>query len=180
MLRNNRSLGVLLGLALCGSAWAAETCTAEKGVTQSCETQKSASRTETSRKEATQTGTTPNSAAQKPTLQPVALTKPAVRPVMVMIGSTSCFWLRASDGAETPQKRYDRITDVFNKYLGGSKATFTVKPVGKKTGIFINNDLAVTVTPEDVKAAKAKSVAALAGQWKSRLAKAFDETKAVK
>lgn len=104
----------------------------------------------------------------------------AARPVRVMIGSTQCFWLRAADGAEGPQKRADRIMDVFNKYLGGSKATFAVKPVGKKTGIFMNGDLAVTVTPEDVKAAKAKSVPALAATWRNLLAKAFEETKAAK
>jgi hypothetical protein len=104
----------------------------------------------------------------------------AARPVMVMIGSTQCFYLRASDGAEGPGKRADRIMDVFNKYLGGSKATFAVKPVGKKTGIFMNGDLTVTVTPEDAKAAKAKSVAALTATWKNALVKAFEETKATK
>jgi hypothetical protein len=109
-----------------------------------------------------------------------SLTAPVIKPVMVMVGSTQCFWIRASDGAEGPQKRYDRITDVFNKYLGGSKATFTVKPVGKKTGIFMNGELAVTVIPEDAKAAKAKSVPALTTAWKNALTKAFEETKATK
>lgn len=110
----------------------------------------------------------------------VSMTNAVAKPVMVMIGSTQCFWLRAADGAEGPQKRSDRITDVFNKYLGGSKATFAVKPVGKKTGIFMNGDLTVTITPEDAKAAKAKSVAVLTQTWKSALVKAFEETKATK
>jgi hypothetical protein len=101
-------------------------------------------------------------------------------PVMVMVGSTPCFYIRASDGAMTAQQRSDRIMDVFNKYLGGSKATFAVKPVGKKTGIFMNGDLMIAVTPEDAKAAKAKSVAALAAAWKGALVKAFNETKAIK
>jgi hypothetical protein len=104
----------------------------------------------------------------------------ATKPVMVMIGSTQCFWLRASDGTENPNKRADRIMDVFNKYLGGSKATFAVKPVGKKTGIFMNGDLTVTVTPEDAKAAKAKSVGDLTTTWKNALVHAFEETKATK
>jgi hypothetical protein len=112
--------------------------------------------------------------------QKTSLTSAVARPVMVMIGSTQCFWLRAADGAEGPQKRSDRITDVFNKYLGGSKATFAVKPVGKKTGIYMNGDLTVTITPEDAKAAKAKSVDALTASWKSALVKAFEETKATK
>jgi hypothetical protein len=120
---------------------------------------------------------------QKPPVEKVSISKPAQgepRPVMLMIGSTPCFWLRANDGGDAPQKRSDRVMDVFNKYLGGSKATFAVKPAGKKTGIFMNGDLALTVTPEDVKAAKAKSVLALAAMWKGILAKAFDETKATK
>jgi len=104
----------------------------------------------------------------------------AEKPVMVMIGSTPCFYIRANDGTTTPQQRADRIQDVFNKYLGGSKASFAVKPVGKKTGIFMNGDLTIAVTPEDAKTAKAKSVNGLATSWKALLARAFNETKAVK
>jgi hypothetical protein len=141
MLRH-RTLGLMLGLALCGGA---------------AHTQET-----------------------KLPVEKTAITSSALRPAMVMIGSTPCFWIRAADGAEGPQKRSDRIMDVFNKYLGGSKATFAVKPVGKKTGIFMNGDLAVTVTPEDVKAARAKSVAALTSTWKNALSKAFEETKATK
>jgi hypothetical protein len=109
--------------------------------------------------------------AQKPVIQ---------KSVMVMIGSTPCFYIRARDGQITPQQRSDRIQDVFNKYLGGSKATFAVKPIGKKTGIFMNGDLTIAVTPEDVKTAKAKSLNGLATTWKALLARAFNETKAIK
>jgi hypothetical protein len=119
--------------------------------------------------------------AEKPVAgRPVAEKPVAGKPVMVMIGSTPCFYIRANDGTATPQQRSDRILDVFNKYLGGSKATFAVKPVGKKTGIYMNGDLAIAVTPEDVKASKAKSVSLLATSWKTLLTKAFNDTKAIK
>jgi hypothetical protein len=112
--------------------------------------------------------------------QTTAEPEAAKKPVLVMVGSTQCFYLRAADGTMTAQQRSDRIMDVFNKYLGGSKATFAVKPVGSKTCIFMNGEMTLAVTPEDVKAAKAKSVAVLAAAWKGALVKAFNETKAIK
>ena len=46
----------------------------------------------------------------------------------VIIGSTSCFFIRECAVGQTPQQRADQITDVFNKYLGGSTASFAMKP----------------------------------------------------
>jgi hypothetical protein len=122
--------------------------------------------------------------------KPAAPTKPATAAAtaptttapkaMVIVGSTSCFMIRECALGQTPQQRADQILDVFNKYLGGSKATFAMKPAGKNTLITMNKDKLIVVTPQDVKTANAKNVAQLAAQWKTRLAKAFDETKAVK
>ena len=44
----------------------------------------------------------------------------------------------------------------------------------------MNKDQLLVVTPQDAKTAKLKTPAQLASRWKSSLAKAFDETKAIK
>ena len=44
----------------------------------------------------------------------------------------------------------------------------------------MNKDQLIVVTPQDAKTAKAKNPAQLAARWKTLLAKAFNETKAVK
>jgi hypothetical protein len=98
----------------------------------------------------------------------------------VAIGSSTCFIIRECVAGQTPQQRADHIMDVFNKYLGGSKATFVVKPSGKNSVITMNKDKLLVVTPQDAKTAKAKNAAQLAVRWKTTLAKAFDETKATK
>jgi hypothetical protein len=112
---------------------------------------------------------------------PATTPAPAAAPkASVIIGSTTCFIIRECAIGQTPQKRADQITDVFNKYLGGSKATFVVKPSGKNQIITMNKDRLIVVTPQDAKTAKAKNAAQLATRWKTLLAKAFNETKAVK
>jgi hypothetical protein len=98
----------------------------------------------------------------------------------VIVGSTSCFIIRECAVGQTPQQRADHITDVFNKYLGGSSATFAIKPTGKNTLITMNKDQLLLVTPQDAKTAKAKNAKQLAAAWKAQLVKAFNETKAVK
>src|SRR5438876_8674330 len=91
----------------------------------------------------------------------------------VIIGSTNCFYIRECAVGQTPQQRADHITDIFNKYLGGSAATFTVKSTGKNAIITMNKDQLLVVTPQDAKTAKLKTPAQLASRWKSSLAKAF-------
>jgi len=98
----------------------------------------------------------------------------------VIVGSSTCFIIRECAVGQTPQQRADHITDVFNKYLGGSSASFAVKPTGKNAVITMNKDRLLVVTPQDAKTAKAKNTNQLAARWKTLLAKAFDETKAVK
>jgi hypothetical protein len=98
----------------------------------------------------------------------------------VAIGSSTCFIIRECVAGQTPQQRADHIMDVFNKFLGGSKATFVVTPSGKNSVITMNKDRLIVVTPQDAKTAKAKNAAQLAARWKTTLAKAFDETKATK
>jgi hypothetical protein len=108
-------------------------------------------------------------------------TSPTTAPkAQVIIGSTNCFFIRECAAGQTPQQRADHITDIFNKYLGGSAATFNVKTVGKNALISMNKDKLLVVTPQDAKTAKLKTPAQLAARWKSSLAKAFDETKAIK
>jgi hypothetical protein len=98
----------------------------------------------------------------------------------VIIGSTTCFVIRECAIGETPQQRADHITDVFNKYLGGSTSTFAVKPAGKNAVITMNKEQLLVVTPQDARTAKSKNAVKLAAWWKTTLAKAFDETKASK
>jgi hypothetical protein len=98
----------------------------------------------------------------------------------VIVGSTTCFIIRECAVGQTPQQRADHITDVFNKYLGGNSAKFVVKPTGKNAVITMNKDQLLVVTPQDAKTAKAKNTNQLAARWKTLLAKAFDETNAVK
>jgi hypothetical protein len=98
----------------------------------------------------------------------------------VIVGSTTCFIIRECAVGQTPQQRADHITDVFNKYLGGSSATFAVKPSGKNTLITMNKEQLILVTPQDAKTAKSKNAPQLAAAWKAQLVKAFNETKAVK
>ncbi len=105
---------------------------------------------------------------------------PAAPKAKVIVGSMTCFAIKECAVGQTPQQRADHITDVFNKYLGGSSATFGVKPVGKNSVISMNKDPLLVVTPRDAKTEKAKSPAQLASRWKTVLAKAFDETKASK
>jgi hypothetical protein len=132
----------------------------------------------------TPTTTPPAATTTTPAATTGTTTKPAAKTTtpkaMVIVGSTSCFVIRECALGQTPQQRSDQILDVFNKYLGGSKATFTVKPAGKNQLITMNKDKLIVVTPQDAKTAKAKNATQLAAQWKARLAKAFDETKAVK
>jgi hypothetical protein len=106
--------------------------------------------------------------------------KTAVPKATVTIGSATCFVIRECVAGQTPQQRADHILDVFNKYLGGSAASFAVKPAGKNVLITMNKDKLVVVTPQDAKTAKAKNPVQLAARWKTSLAKAFDETKATK
>jgi hypothetical protein len=98
----------------------------------------------------------------------------------VIVGSTTCFIIRECAVGQTPQQRADHITDVFNKYLGGSSASFSIKSTGKNTLISMNKDQLILVTPQDAKTAKAKNATQLAAAWKAQLVKAFNETKAVK
>lgn len=105
---------------------------------------------------------------------------PSAPQAKVIIGSTTCFVIHNCAAGETPQQRADHITDVFNKYLGGSTSTFAVKPTGKNAVIMMNHDRLLVVTPQDAKTAHAKSAVKLAAWWKTSLAKAFDETKATK
>jgi len=98
----------------------------------------------------------------------------------VIIGSAICFVIRECAAGQTPQKRADHITDVFNKYLGGKSSTFAVKPAGKNAIITMNKEQLIVVTPQDAKAVQAKNSTKLAAGWKGSLAKAFDETKASK
>jgi hypothetical protein len=109
-----------------------------------------------------------------------ATTKAAYPKATVMIGSTTCFVVRECALGETPQQRADRINDVFNKYLGGSAASFAVKPLGKNSVITMNKEKLIVVTPLDVKTAKAKNVNQLTTKWKTLLVKAFNDTKAIK
>ena len=111
---------------------------------------------------------------------PTAGAAPKAPKASVIIGSTTCFVIRDCAAGETPQQRADRITDVFNKYLGGKTSTFAVKPAGKNAVITMNKEQLIVVTPQDAKTAKAKSATKLAAWWKTSLAKAFDETKASK
>jgi hypothetical protein len=111
---------------------------------------------------------------------PAAATKTTFPKATVMIGSTTCFVVRECALGETPQQRADRINDVFNKYLGGSSAAFAVKPIGKNNVITMNKEKLIVVTALDAKTAKAKNVPQLAARWKTLLAKAFNETKAIK
>jgi hypothetical protein len=110
----------------------------------------------------------------------LAVAAPTTTKANVIIGSSTCFAIRECALGQTPQQRADHITDVFNKYLGGNAATFSVKPSGKNAVINMNKDQLLVVTPQDVKTAKVKNVKQLAFQWKASLAKAFDETKATK
>jgi hypothetical protein len=107
-------------------------------------------------------------------------TQTSAQKAQVIIGSTSCFYIRECAAGQTPQQRADHITDVFNKYLGGSAATFSLKSVGKNSVISMNKDQLLLVTPQDAKSAKQKTPAQLAALWKTSLTKAFDETKATK
>jgi len=133
--------------------------------------------TETTTTTPATTGTTTTT-----TTKPAATTatKTTAPKATVMVGSTTCFVIRECALGQTPQQRNDQILDVFNKYLGGSKATFAVKQAGKNQLITMNKEKLIVVTPQDAKTAKAKNATQLATQWKARLAKAFDETKAVK
>jgi hypothetical protein len=110
---------------------------------------------------------------------PPAAPTPAPK-ATVAIGSSTCFIIRECVAGQTPQQRSDHIMDVFNKYLGGSKASFAVTPSGKNSVITMNKEKLLVVTPQDAKSAKAKNAAQLAVRWKTTLAKAFDETKATK
>jgi hypothetical protein len=111
---------------------------------------------------------------------PTTTTKTKTPKANVIVGSMSCFIIRECAVGQTPQQRADHITDVFNKYLGGSSAAFAIKPTGKNTVITMNKDQLLVVTPQDAKTAKAKNSTQLAAAWKAQLAKAFNETKAVK
>ena len=110
----------------------------------------------------------------------LTLAAPKAPQAKVIIGSSTCFVIRDCAAGETPQQRADHITDVFNKYLGGSASTFAVKPSGKNAVILMNQDRLLVVTPQDAKTARAKNAVKLASWWKTTLAKAFDETKATK
>lgn len=98
----------------------------------------------------------------------------------VVIGSSTCFLIRECVAGQTPQQRADHILDVFNKYLGGKSSSFSVKPAGKNVVILMNKDQLINVTPQDAKSAKARNAVQLATAWKASLAKAFNETKAMK
>jgi hypothetical protein len=111
---------------------------------------------------------------------PKAAATPQAPKAKVIIGSTTCFIIRDCAVGETPQQRADHITDVFNKYLGGSTSTFAVKPAGKNAVITMNKEPLIVVTPQDARTARAKTAVKLAAWWKTSLAKAFDETKATK
>ena len=102
------------------------------------------------------------------------------KPYKVYCGSTTCLVVPVSTSGKTPQQRAEVAMEVLNKNLGGKTGKFVTRPKGKNTDILLNGELMLTVTPEDAKAAKAKSVAALANTWKVSLSRAFEDTKAIK
>lgn len=101
----------------------------------------------------------------------------------VLIGNSYCFMVRCPDGAQTPQERADQVQEVFAKYLGGNRADFALKKLGKaspaeRVQILLNGDVVITVTTQDAKATRFRTAEELAPLWKQSLQKAFDETRA--
>ena len=98
----------------------------------------------------------------------------------VYCGSVTVFRFRVPAEGKQPEARANAAMDVLNKFLGGKYGKVTTKAAGKNVCLLLNNEVVATLTPEDAKAEKEKSLQALARKWSSILAKAFDATKAVR
>lgn len=98
----------------------------------------------------------------------------------VYCGSFRCFAIRAPHGNRSAESRSNLAMDVLNKHLGGRTGRFNLRTRGQEVDILLNGDVVVTVTPADARAAKQRSVRALAISWRQSLARAFEETKAQK
>ena len=101
-------------------------------------------------------------------------------PADVYCGSVTCFQIRVPAEGKDAQTRANTAMDVINKYLGGRIGIVTTKPAGKNVRLLLNNEVVVVVTPADAADWKAKNAAALALQWRGRLSRAFEESKAQK
>lgn len=98
----------------------------------------------------------------------------------VYCGSVTVFRFRVPAEGKLPDARANAAMDVLNKYLGGKYGKVTTKSAGKNVRLLLNNDVVATLTPEDAKVEKEKSLQTLAQKWSRVLAKAFDATKAVR
>ncbi len=97
---------------------------------------------------------------------------------MVVIGQATCFRIRLADRGQNVQQRVDHIQDVAAKFLGGDPVTFTIRAVGERRHIDVNDEFLVAVTAEDAHATGYKTAATLAPVWRSALEKAFLQSRA--
>lgn len=97
-------------------------------------------------------------------------------PAPVYCASFTPFQFRVSAHGKSPEQRANEAMNVINTFLAGKPPVVKTKPQGKDVKIIVINKAVAVVTPADAAAEKAKSPAALAAAWSSRLRSAFKQS----
>ncbi len=96
----------------------------------------------------------------------------------VTIGQVTCFRIRVPDRGESIQGRVNHIQDIAAKHLGGDTVRITIRTVGDRRHIDVNDEFLVAVTPEDARATGHRTAATLAPVWRLALERAFRQSSA--
>jgi hypothetical protein len=96
----------------------------------------------------------------------------------VIIGQVTCFRIRVPDRGESIQDRVNRIQDISAKFLGGDTVRITIRPLGSRRHIDVNDEFLIAVTPEDARATGHRTAATLAPVWRLALERAFRQSSA--